>query len=179
MAHVWDTGVRIDDGNKIAIAVFNGIVSILTGAKIWWTGREARRLVGIPIDARYKPIVAAILESGVLYPATLLASIIVPLTVDPNSKRTLPINLDAVAALMSGLAPTLIIVRVAYGKSANSVQQMMPISFASQQSSQQASGLARRAFQLTVDIRSHRQNDNPEDHEEEAEPELKDDIRMV
>ncbi|KAL0060532.1 hypothetical protein AAF712_012690 [Marasmius tenuissimus] len=80
---------------------------------------------------------------------------------------------------MSGLAPTLIIVRVAYGKSANSVQQMMPISFASNQSSRQESGLARRALQVIVDNRSHRQNDSLEDHEEDAEPEKKDGTQIV
>ncbi|KAK1234427.1 hypothetical protein PQX77_002367 [Marasmius sp. AFHP31] len=176
MAQIWDTGGHIDNINKIAIAVFNNFVSLLTGAKIWSTSRAAGHLMGMPMDTRYKPIVAAVLESGVLYPTTLIASIMIPLIVDPDSHGTRPIDLDTVAALMSGLAPTLIIVRVAYGKSANSVQQMMPVPFAAQ-SSQRESDLARRVLQITVDICSHRQDDDPEDREE-AEPEMKDNSRI-
>ncbi|KAL0060522.1 hypothetical protein AAF712_012680 [Marasmius tenuissimus] len=53
---------------------------------------------------------------------------------------------------MSGLAPTLVIVRVAYGKSVETVQQMMSIHFAEQAS--------RETRQPTVDICSDPQYDD-------------------
>ncbi|KAK1234070.1 hypothetical protein PQX77_002736 [Marasmius sp. AFHP31] len=42
----------------IAVAVVNGLLSALTGGRIWWISREARRYMGVPIHARYKGIVA-------------------------------------------------------------------------------------------------------------------------
>ncbi|KAK1223921.1 hypothetical protein PQX77_013200 [Marasmius sp. AFHP31] len=72
---------------------------------------------------------------------------------------------------MSGLAPTLIIVRVAYGKSVDSVQQVISIHFA-----EQASQIPRT---MTVDIRSRPQNDNLATHIEAGSPEKMDESRMV
>ncbi|KAK1219520.1 hypothetical protein PQX77_017753 [Marasmius sp. AFHP31] len=61
----------------------------------------------------------------------MIASIVVRVVLDPDETgtSTSPIDLTSVAYLMAGLAPTLIIVRVAYGKSVDSVQQMVSTHF--------------------------------------------------
>ncbi|KAK1229500.1 hypothetical protein PQX77_007435 [Marasmius sp. AFHP31] len=68
---------------------------------------------------------------------------------------------------MAGFAPTLVIVRVAYGKSVDSVQQMMSMHFA-EQSSRQGHGHGVSALRTTVNISSRSQDD----HIEEAKSEL-------
>ncbi|KAK1220848.1 hypothetical protein PQX77_016368, partial [Marasmius sp. AFHP31] len=93
-------------------------------ARIWWISREARRHLGRSVGAKYKTIVATILESGLLYPTTLIIGMVIPLILDPESHGTgILVDFSIVSTLMSGLAPTLIIVRIAYRKSVDSVDQ--------------------------------------------------------
>ncbi|KAK1223956.1 hypothetical protein PQX77_013164 [Marasmius sp. AFHP31] len=153
---VYDTCVAIDRPNSMAIAVFNGLLSLLTAGRIWWVSREARRHIDMPVSARHKAIVAAILESGLLYPTTLLASKILPYILDPKSSGAVPVDFEPIAAMMSGLAPTLIIVRVAYRKSVDSVQQMISIHFAEREFRRE-DGITLGA---TMDVRSLHQNDD-------------------
>jgi len=62
--------------------------------------------------------------------------------------------------ILQGLAPTLIIVRVAYGKSIDSVEQITQIHFAEKES-QSGSGYGTSAqLQATVDIRHHPPSDD-------------------
>ncbi|KAK1229498.1 hypothetical protein PQX77_007433, partial [Marasmius sp. AFHP31] len=170
--NVFTTGVRIGAANSIAIAVFNGLLAILTGGRIWWITREARRNFGPPVRAQYKAIIAAVLESGMLYSVFLIISIIVPLTVDPDANGIVPVDLIPVATLMSGLAPTLIIVRVTHGKSVESVQQVVSLQFA-RRGSRSASGSGPSALQTTMDIPSHSHDDYREAHPEGERIELK------
>ncbi|KAK1218763.1 hypothetical protein PQX77_018530 [Marasmius sp. AFHP31] len=72
---------------------------------------------------------------------------------------------------MAGLAPTLIFVRVAYGKSVDSVQQQMMSIHLSEGASQQRTELDTNAPQAAVDIQSNPQTSNPEDCMEEPRPE--------
>ncbi|KAG7088994.1 hypothetical protein E1B28_012940 [Marasmius oreades] len=127
------TADRMSTGWLIAIAVFNSLLSLLTGGRIWWISREARRYMGRPGSTRYKAIVSAIIESGTLYPATLIITTAIYLTWDPEAHGSIPVDLGPISCLMSGLAPTLVIVRVAYGKSVDSVQQVMSIHFLDQE----------------------------------------------
>ncbi|KAJ8079841.1 hypothetical protein PM082_016666 [Marasmius tenuissimus] len=151
----YATVASIDRGNSVAIAVFNTLLSLFTGGRIWWISREARQHMGTPVHARYRAIVAAIVESGLLYPTIGIISVVIPLVLDPDTHGTLPIDLVPVAALMSGLAPTLIIVRVAYGKSVESVQQVMESIHFAEQVSQQGPRHGTSGLRATVDIRSH------------------------
>ncbi|KAK1223126.1 hypothetical protein PQX77_014000 [Marasmius sp. AFHP31] len=74
---------------------------------------------------------------------------------------------------MSGLAPTLIIVRVAYSKSVDSIQQQMVSIHLSKEASQQRTGLGTSMPQAAVDIQSNPQTSNLEDCMEEPKPEVK------
>ncbi|KAG7086091.1 hypothetical protein E1B28_003606 [Marasmius oreades] len=107
---------RINDGSWLAVAACNLILTLLMAARIWWITREAREVMGKPIENRYRKIVAVILESGFLYTSTLLVSLVVGLEFDPDDHGgSVPIDLGVVVSTMSGIAPTLIIVRFAYG----------------------------------------------------------------
>ncbi|KAK1218187.1 hypothetical protein PQX77_019139 [Marasmius sp. AFHP31] len=77
----------------------------------------------MPILARYKLIVAAILESGVLYPTTLIATGIINFTFNPHTFGIAPIQFATIATLMAGLAPTLMIF--------NDGSELVPLSFPS------------------------------------------------
>ncbi|KAK1216492.1 hypothetical protein PQX77_020880 [Marasmius sp. AFHP31] len=74
---------------------------------------------------------------------------------------------------MSGLAPTLIFVRVAYGKSMDSVQQQMMSIHLSEEASQQRTRLGTSVPQAAVDIQSNLQISNLEDCMEQPKPEVK------
>ncbi|KAF9255811.1 hypothetical protein L218DRAFT_950490 [Marasmius fiardii PR-910] len=111
----------------IAAAVFQALLALLTGkrGRVWWISRKARRLMGQSIDTRYNTITAIIIESGLLYAICLIGPFIMRCAVDPGYNGLVPFDFSVVPTLMSGLAPTLIIVRVAYGKSVDSAQQMV------------------------------------------------------
>ncbi|KAJ8092929.1 hypothetical protein PM082_023565 [Marasmius tenuissimus] len=103
------------------------MLTFMTGGRIWWITRQARKSLGKPIQRYYKTIVAVIIESGILYAGTLLISVVVDLSSDPKT-RYLPFELSVIPVLLSGLAPTLIIVRAAHGKTVDSVEQMISVS---------------------------------------------------
>ncbi|KAJ8092762.1 hypothetical protein PM082_023590 [Marasmius tenuissimus] len=117
----------INHGNVIAIVVFNLVVTFMTGGRIWWITRQARQSLGKPIQRYYKTIVVVIIESGILYAGTLLISVTIDLSSDPNTKYP-PFELAVIPTLLSGLAPTLVIVRAAHGKTVDSVEQMVSVS---------------------------------------------------
>ncbi|KAK1223923.1 hypothetical protein PQX77_013202 [Marasmius sp. AFHP31] len=159
MKHLLTIGTLIDYGDTIAVAAFNGLLSLLTGGRIWWISREARRFEKLA-HTKYKAIVSVILESGLLYPVSMIAATVVPIVLDPDSHGIVPIHVASISTLMSGLAPTLIIVRVAYGKSVESVQQMVSIHFAERQTRHRGPGDT--ALHVTLDVRSHSQNETSE-----------------
>ncbi|KAG7096209.1 hypothetical protein E1B28_003660 [Marasmius oreades] len=113
----------IDNGVAIGIVVFQIILASLTGGRIWWITRQARQLMGGSTRTRYNDIVAIIVESGLLYAGSLLTTVLIVLVFDSQAKGLAPFDFIVVAISMSGLAPTMIIVRVAYRKSVESVQQ--------------------------------------------------------
>ncbi|KAF9265044.1 hypothetical protein L218DRAFT_957714 [Marasmius fiardii PR-910] len=136
---LYNTASTIDNGRTITVAFFQVLLALLTGGRIWWISREARRLMGWSTNARYNSIVAIIIESGLIFAACLVAEVALVLAVDPDAHGFIPFDFGPVTVLMSGLAPTLIIVRVAYGKSVNSVQQMVSLQWADTQGNSQRS----------------------------------------
>ncbi|KAF9265097.1 hypothetical protein L218DRAFT_957781 [Marasmius fiardii PR-910] len=136
---LYSTASTIDNGRTIAMAVFQVLLALLTGGRIWWISREARRLMGRSTNARYNSIVAIIIESGVFFAVCLVADVALALAVDPDTYDFVPFDFGPVTVLMSGLAPTLIIVRVAYGKSVDSVQQMVSLQSTNAQGNSQGS----------------------------------------
>ncbi|KAK1215599.1 hypothetical protein PQX77_021788 [Marasmius sp. AFHP31] len=91
----------------------------------------------------------------------------VSIVLDPDAHGIIPVDLGPIAYLMLGLAPTLIIVRVGYRKSVNSVQQMVSIHFAEHDSQEE---VGNRALQTTLDIHLHPQHVDvlSDSHEEDG-----------
>ncbi|KAG7086036.1 hypothetical protein E1B28_003557 [Marasmius oreades] len=113
---LFEKANKINTGSWLAVAAFNLLLTLLMAGRIWWITREIREVMGKPIVKRYHKLVAVILESGILYSTALLTSIAVNLALDPDDHGYLPIDLSVITYQMSGIAPTLIIVRIAYRK---------------------------------------------------------------
>ncbi|KAK1222211.1 hypothetical protein PQX77_014955, partial [Marasmius sp. AFHP31] len=113
-AYLYQKFSVISNGNGIGIAAFNMFLTLLTAGRIWWISRTDLR--GAQSQETLSVITSAIIESGAMFSITTLVAMIVPLVVDPDAHGLVPIDLATFAVLLSGLAPTLIIVRVAYRK---------------------------------------------------------------
>ncbi|KAK1230386.1 hypothetical protein PQX77_006531 [Marasmius sp. AFHP31] len=162
MEHVYIQSGQIDNGNTIALAIFNSILSLLTesgGSVMNWDGTQ--ECYGYNQDIRHL-LLPCYLESGLLYPATAITNAVVNHVLDPEAKGIFPIDLASATILMSGLAPTLIIVRVAYGKSVDSVQQQVISIHLSEEASQRRTELDTSVPQAAMDIQSNPQTSNLE-----------------
>ncbi|KAJ8092875.1 hypothetical protein PM082_023508 [Marasmius tenuissimus] len=149
---------QIIEAAAFGITGFNLLLTFMTGGRIWWISREARKLMGQPTHSKYKATVAIIIESGILYAGFMLVAMVYQRTMDPETRGAVAIDLGALTTLMAGLAPTLIIVRAAHGKSVSSVNQMMSLQmqFADPQLAQQKSTI----LGVNVDFHS-RATDDP------------------
>ncbi|EEB95138.1 hypothetical protein MPER_05941 [Moniliophthora perniciosa FA553] len=94
----------------------NIILTLLTASRIWWISREARKHMGPAIKTKYNTIVVIILESGILYPIFVTTGVIFNLLADPDSYGSAPFSFSIVRSQVAGIAPTLIIIRAARGK---------------------------------------------------------------
>ncbi|KAI3617020.1 hypothetical protein WG66_004208 [Moniliophthora roreri] len=92
------------------------VMLLLATGRIWWISREARKHMGPAIKTKYNIIVAIILESGILYPIFLTTSTIYALLADPDAHGIAPFSVMIVTYQVAGIAPTLIIIRAAGGK---------------------------------------------------------------
>ncbi|KAK7032485.1 hypothetical protein VNI00_013053 [Paramarasmius palmivorus] len=94
--------------------------------RIWWITRQARQLMGQRINSKYRTIIAIILESGSIYPTSIIVYLIIANTLYyTNTAGILPIDLYPVVWQAAGIAPTLIIVRAGSGKSVETVDQVV------------------------------------------------------
>ncbi|KAJ8085608.1 hypothetical protein PM082_004426 [Marasmius tenuissimus] len=109
----------------IIAAVYTSILTLLTAGRIWWMARQAAQLTGTNVRTKYKIFVATILESGLLYAITQVITVALTLSVDPDSMGLGPFDFNVISTHMAGIAQTLIILRIAYGQSVESVQQMI------------------------------------------------------
>uniref|UniRef100_A0A0W0EZ20 Uncharacterized protein n=1 Tax=Moniliophthora roreri TaxID=221103 RepID=A0A0W0EZ20_MONRR len=110
-------GNAIDTAFWLAEMGVNILLTLLTAGRIWWISREARKHMGPVIKSKYNTIVAIILESGILYPIFLTTSLIYTLLLDkPDVTGSMPFNLFSISYQVAGIAPTLIIIRAAGGK---------------------------------------------------------------
>uniref|UniRef100_A0A0W0FUS6 Uncharacterized protein n=1 Tax=Moniliophthora roreri TaxID=221103 RepID=A0A0W0FUS6_MONRR len=113
---LYTQGDTIDTAFWLADMGVNVILTLLTAGRIWWISREARKHMGPAIKTKYNIIVAIILESGILYPIFLTTSTIYALLADPDAHGIAPFSVMIVTYQVAGIAPTLIIIRAAGGK---------------------------------------------------------------
>ncbi|ESK87507.1 hypothetical protein Moror_2057 [Moniliophthora roreri MCA 2997] len=109
-------GNTIDTAFWLAEMGVNMTLTLLTAGRIWWISREARKHMGPAIETKYNTIIAIILESGILYPIFLTASVIYILLLSDDLTVLVPFDLLPVSYQIAGIAPTLIIIRAASGK---------------------------------------------------------------
>uniref|UniRef100_A0A0W0FWN9 Uncharacterized protein n=1 Tax=Moniliophthora roreri TaxID=221103 RepID=A0A0W0FWN9_MONRR len=109
-------GNTIDTAFWLAEMGVNIILTLLTAGRIWWISQEARKHMGPAIKTKYNTIIAIILESGILYPIFLTTTAIYTLLIDPDAQNSSPFSLFIVTYQVAGIAPTLIIIRAARGK---------------------------------------------------------------
>uniref|UniRef100_A0A0W0FWF4 G protein-coupled receptor n=1 Tax=Moniliophthora roreri TaxID=221103 RepID=A0A0W0FWF4_MONRR len=97
----------------ISSAVVNSILTLLTAGRIWWIYRQAR-IQGVQTsDTFVHSISKIILESGILYPTIIIASLI---QANITTPETVPFDFHVLIPLSAGIAPTLIMVRAQLGQ---------------------------------------------------------------
>ncbi|KAK1228337.1 hypothetical protein PQX77_008621 [Marasmius sp. AFHP31] len=118
-------GNSINNGYLIANGVFNTILTALTAGRIYMITHEAEKLLQYRTNRVRKTVVAVIIESGLIYPTSLIIYLVILLRLDPNNQSLLPVDLSPVFMQAAGIAPTLIIVRALQGKTTDSVVQVV------------------------------------------------------
>ncbi|ESK93528.1 hypothetical protein Moror_1642 [Moniliophthora roreri MCA 2997] len=115
---------------NIVSVVINSVLTLLTAGRIWWIHRQVVRIHGMHInDTLISSVSRIILESGVLYPAFAIVSLI---TTNTTTMHAMPFDFWAPMVLIAGVAPTLILVRAKLGKNVKSLQiQISDIHFSS------------------------------------------------
>ncbi|ESK84257.1 hypothetical protein Moror_3796 [Moniliophthora roreri MCA 2997] len=107
----------------VCSAVVNSALTLFTAGRIWWIHRQARAHGVYSSDAfDIESIYRIILESGLIYPVFIVASLVATNTSTP---KTLPFDFYPLRSLSAGIAPTLIIVRVKFGQNAENLQDRM------------------------------------------------------
>ncbi|KAJ6509787.1 hypothetical protein DFH09DRAFT_1198640 [Mycena vulgaris] len=95
------------------ILATNFLATGLTAGRIWWISHHSRAYLEAAAQRRYASAIALVVESGMLYSATILAFLIV--ISFPSLSSTLEEPLLQIVTQVMGIAPTLIIVRVGLG----------------------------------------------------------------
>ncbi|KAG7094290.1 hypothetical protein E1B28_007893 [Marasmius oreades] len=151
----------IKNGAAIGLATFQIGLAFITAGRIWWITREARLFMGTRTQSRYTAIVAIIMESGLLYAASLVYHVISQIAVAKWSFIGRgALDPVVIVILMSGIAPTMVNVRIAYGKSIDSVDQVVStLDFAAERGNENQrisfwSGAARQSTFHTIDLQS-------------------------
>jgi len=126
----------------------NVLASSLAAGRIWWIGRRASFFLSRGSRQTYKNVIAILLESGLVYPVSLIVTIVAFLAPGPTQSP-----LICIAALyhIVGIAPTLIIVRVGLGVSTDDVEKCVTTSRGAVHTS-----ALRAAPEVTLELRVRR-----------------------
>ncbi|KAF7364218.1 Rtt106 domain-containing protein [Mycena sanguinolenta] len=104
----------------------NTLASLLAAGRIWWMSRQIAMLLGKrKAQSKYMDLTAIILESGLIYPAILIITIVVYLV--PATPTVAVLSCIAAAYHLVGIAPTMIIVRVGLGVSTDDVENTVTL----------------------------------------------------
>ncbi|KAF7364224.1 Rtt106 domain-containing protein [Mycena sanguinolenta] len=104
----------------------NTSASLLAAGRIWWMSRQVAMSLGKrKAQSKYMDLTAIILESGLMYPAILIITMVFLLVPAAPTVAVLPCI--AVAYHLVGIAPTTIIVRVGLGVSTDEVENTVTL----------------------------------------------------
>ncbi|KAJ7088113.1 hypothetical protein C8R44DRAFT_819491, partial [Mycena epipterygia] len=105
----------------------NVLAASLAAGRIWWISRRIARLMGGRNPRKkYMDLTAILLESGLIYPLTLV--IIIGIFLSPATSTASVLIAIAVCYHMVAIAPTLIIVRIGLGVSTDDVDTSVTLS---------------------------------------------------
>ncbi|KAJ7585062.1 hypothetical protein C8J56DRAFT_141824 [Mycena floridula] len=98
----------------------NVLVISLTAGRIWWISHRMASYLPKDVQQRSKTAISVLLESGMLYPLSILANFIIIFAYNPNILSTHEYNKNTFWAMpfvyqSVGIAPTLMLVRVGLG----------------------------------------------------------------
>ncbi|KAK1220458.1 hypothetical protein PQX77_016776 [Marasmius sp. AFHP31] len=147
-------------------ATYAFLLTLLTAGRIWWTVHQVGQIAGGRIYSSYKIFVATILESGLLFSATQVAAVALVMITDSEGEGLVPFDPAVITTQMAvsiyllagwfglakvpgsqGIAPTLIIVRIAHGQAVENVQQMVStLQFAEGTNNSQPRSMATQGF---------------------------------
>uniref|UniRef100_A0A0W0FWS9 Uncharacterized protein n=1 Tax=Moniliophthora roreri TaxID=221103 RepID=A0A0W0FWS9_MONRR len=104
--------------SNILYILANFLLTLMIAGRIWWISRDTRSSLGSEVGRKYKRAMAMVIESGLLYSASLVIHVAVTL-----SWNSIGFGLDTfpTIALMVGIAPTLIFLRTSLGLTASAV----------------------------------------------------------
>ncbi|KAF7364223.1 Rtt106 domain-containing protein [Mycena sanguinolenta] len=104
----------------------NTLASLLAAGRIWWMSRQIAMLLGKrKARSKYMDLTAIILESGLMYPAILIITIVFYLV--PAAPTVAVLSGIAAAYHLVGIAPTMIMVRVGLGVSTGEVKNTVTL----------------------------------------------------
>ncbi|KAJ7784765.1 hypothetical protein B0H16DRAFT_1493702 [Mycena metata] len=90
----------------------NILVTSMSAGRIWWIYHKGRAYLQADAQRRYVSALSILIESGVIYSATVLAHLV--LAAIPSASTLPPLVFQMLTQIM-GITPTLIIVRVGLG----------------------------------------------------------------
>ncbi|KAJ7104612.1 hypothetical protein C8R44DRAFT_333510 [Mycena epipterygia] len=114
----WDILLPVVPFFALSLAT-NVLVTTLTAARIWWICRQARAYLRTDLQKRCVSSISIIVESGVIYSASVLAYLIFGAI--PSASIVQEPIMQMLAQVV-GIVPTLIIVRVGLGVSIQSTE---------------------------------------------------------
>ncbi|KAF7336145.1 Ras-GEF domain-containing protein [Mycena venus] len=100
----------------------NMVASSLAAGRIWWISRRASFIISPTSRRTYANLTAILLESGCIYPISLILILFVHRP--PSSTISVLISIAPVYHIV-GISPTLIIVRVGLGVSTDNVDKVL------------------------------------------------------
>ncbi|KAF7324588.1 Rtt106 domain-containing protein [Mycena kentingensis (nom. inval.)] len=101
----------------------NILASLLAAGRIWWISRRASMILPARSRRMYSNLTAILLESGLIYPISIIIAIVLFL-VPQTSTISVLISIAPIYHIVA-IAPTLIIVRVGMGVSTDDVDQTL------------------------------------------------------
>ncbi|KAJ7138066.1 hypothetical protein C8R44DRAFT_766767 [Mycena epipterygia] len=127
----WDILLPLPPFFELSLAT-NVLVTGLTAGRIWWICRQARTYLKTDMQKRYVSSIAIVVESGVIYSASVLTYLI--LGAIPSASVAQNPVVEMLGQLV-GIVPTLIIVRVGLGLSVQSIESTVSAARATDTSS--------------------------------------------
>ncbi|KAL0577618.1 hypothetical protein V5O48_004379 [Marasmius crinis-equi] len=112
-------GIDVQYVSQIMSAVVNFLLTVLTAGRIWWIIRRTPKSVRVESATQrtISSVIRIIVESGMIYPLV----IIVDLAIVNTLSFLQPVDFAPTMVLAAGIAPTLILVRVKMGKTAEPI----------------------------------------------------------